>query len=305
MDVLAPGLALADLEFQQQRRVIATGILQGAEGVAIVDPGPASTLATLRRHLARCGASVDRVTALLLTHIHLDHAGATGTLLRENPRIRVFVHQVGAPHLVDPSKLVASATRLYGDAMDALWGEIAPVPAGAIETLSGGERIPVGGRVWDVAYTPGHASHHVSYFERDSGVAFVGDTGGVQVIPGGFVLPPTPPPDIDIPRWLESLDVIDAWRPRSLVMTHFGVTNDVSAHLAELRDHLRLCERLAAEALAGEPDDAAREARFMARLRHEMTQRMSDADLRGYEMAGRFDLNWRGLLRYLSRRRGA
>ncbi len=305
MEVLAPGLALADLEFQQRRRVIAAGILQGRDGVAIVDPGPTSTLPTLRRRLADIGASVRDVTVLLVTHIHLDHAGATGTLVRENPRIRVYVHQVGAPHLADPSKLVNSATRLYGHEMESLWGEVAATPASALVALGGGERLECGGRAWEVAYTPGHASHHVCFFDRDSGVAFVGDTGGVQVVPGGFVLPPTPPPDIDLPQWFRSLEAIEAWHPRSLVMTHFGVTNDVPAHLAELRDHLRLCEQLATEALEAPGDDAAREGRFLDTLRLALSRRMTEADLRGYEMAGRFDLNWRGLHRYLTRRRGA
>src|SRR5439155_20700751 len=114
-------------------------------------------------------------------HIHLDHAGATGTLLEAQPKIRVYVHEKGAPHMIDPSKLLASATRLYGDQMDRLWGDVVPVPADAVVALRGGERLTVGGRQLDVAYTPGHASHHVSYFGADTGIAFVGDTAGVRV----------------------------------------------------------------------------------------------------------------------------
>jgi glyoxylase-like metal-dependent hydrolase (beta-lactamase superfamily II) len=305
MTVLAPGIGYADLEFQQQPRIIATGVISGADGVTLVDPGPASTLPALRRHLAAAGMAVADITALFLTHIHLDHAGATGTLLRENPDIRVYVHEAGAPHMVEPGKLVASATRLYGDAMDRLWGAVLPAPATAITALRGGERLAAGGRSWDVAYTPGHASHHVSYFDAGSGLAFVGDTAGLQIVSGGFVLPPTPPPDINLPQWYESLSTIERWRPAALFLTHFGPTENVGPHLAELRDHLDLCERVARTALALEADDASKEAWFVDRLRREMTHRMTPADVHAYEMAGRFDLSWKGLLRYLTKGAGA
>ncbi|MFN7917948.1 MAG: MBL fold metallo-hydrolase [Vicinamibacterales bacterium] len=303
MHRLASGITYADLEFQGLRRIIATAVLQGSDGLAIVDPGPTSTLPVLKRHLASLGATVRDVTQVLLTHIHLDHAGASGTLVQENPRIRVLVHTVGAPHVVDPSKLLASAGRLYGDQMQALWGAVLPVPASALTVLAGGERVRAGDRDWDVAATPGHASHHVSYFSGDTGLAFVGDTAGVQVMPGGFVLPPTPPPDIDVPLWLASLDRIEAWRPASLFLTHFGPTHAPSTHLAELRDHLRLVEDLARRALALDADEAAREAWFIDRIRLEMSRRMGETDVNAYQVAGRFDLNWRGLSRYLSKRK--
>src|SRR5689334_5514121 len=163
MQPLASGVSYFDLNFQGRPRVIACAVIHGPGGVAIVDPGPASTLPVFRKQLATAGISVADITTILLTHIHLDHAGATGTLVRENPRLRVYVHEVGAPHMADPAKLIASATRLYGDAMDRLWGEFAPVPAGALTTLNGGERLEVGGRPLDVAYTPGHGCHHRSY----------------------------------------------------------------------------------------------------------------------------------------------
>ena len=299
MTTLTSGIRFADLDFQGLHRIIATATLQGSDGLTIVDPGPSSTLASLKRHLASIGASVADVTALFITHIHLDHAGASGTLLRENPRIKVYVHEIGAPHMVDPSRLLASAGRLYGDGMDRLWGEVAPVPAAALVTLKGGERINAGGRTWDVAYTPGHASHHVSYFSADAGIAFVGDTAGVQVVPGGFVLPPTPPPDIDLPAWSRSLDVIEQWRPETLFLTHFGPSGQTGSHLSELRDHLQLVERLARDVIAATSDEAAREAQFIDAIRREIGRRATADDLRIYEMAGRFDLNWRGIARYV------
>ena len=213
MTTLTSGIAYADFEFQGLQRIIATVTLTGADGVTVVDPGPTTTLPALERHLASIGASIQDITALFITHIHLDHAGAAGTLIQRNPRIKVFVHEVGAPHMVDPSKLVASAGRLYGDDMDRLWGAVTPVTPAALVPLKGGERLDRAGRRWDVAYTPGHASHHVSYFSPDSGIAFVGDTAGVQVLSGGFVLPPTPPPDIDLPAWTASLALIRAVAP--------------------------------------------------------------------------------------------
>jgi len=299
MITLASGLSYIDLLFQDLPRVIATVVVHGPGGVTLVDPGPSSTLPVLRRELERAGIAVADVTSLLLTHIHLDHAGASGTLVRENPRLRVYVHQNGAPHLIDPSRLLASATRLYGDAMDRLWGECRPVPADAIVVLAGGERITASGRELDVAYTPGHASHHVSYFSGDSGIAFVGDTAGIRLTPGGFVLPPTPPPDIDLDAWRDSLSRIDAWGAGTLFLTHFGPSAPVGPHLRELGDHLELTRRLVAESLAQDGVDETREQWFIGEIRRALRRRMTDADAHSYEVAGRNDLNWRGLARYL------
>src|SRR5439155_3214110 len=177
----------------------------GPGGVALVDPGPSSTLPALKRGLDAAGIGLSDVRALVLTHIHLDHGGATGTLVREYPALRVYVHERGAPHLVNPEKLLASAARLYGDDMDRLWGEVLPVPEASVIALNGEERIRAGGRELDVAYTPGHASHHVSFFNADAGIAFVGDTAGVRLNPGGYVMPATPPPDVDLEYWRASL----------------------------------------------------------------------------------------------------
>lgn len=301
---LAPGISYLDLDFRGRRRAIAAVVLHGAGEVAIIDPGPSSTLPVLRRELASAGITLADVTSVWLTHIHLDHAGSVGTLLREYPRLRVRVHDVGVPHLADPSKLLASATRLYGEAMEQLWGEVAPVPSSAIDPVSGGERLRVCGLALDVAYTPGHASHHVSYFAPDSGIAFVGDTAGVSVVEKGFVLPPTPPPDIDLERWEASLQAIEAWHPQTLFLTHFGPVDTPGAHLAELRDHLGMVARLSQASLDQGPDDGAHETWFVEALRHELRRRMPEADAARYELSARFDLNWRGLARYWKKRAG-
>ena len=295
---LAAGVSYCDLEFQSRPRIVAAALVHGAGGAAIVDPGPSSTLPALRDALTSAGLSMRDVTALLLTHIHLDHAGATGTLVRENPALRVYVHERGAPHLVDPSKLLASATMLYGDAMDRLWGEVVPVPASALAILKGGERIEEGSRAFDVAYTPGHASHHVSYFNSDTGIAFVGDTAGIKIIENGYVLPPTPPPDINLEIWEQSLRTIESWHPETLFLTHFGPHGAASAHIAELRDHLALAADLVKQSLARDETDAQREVWFAEELRRELRRRVADAEGRSYEIAGRLDLSWRGLARY-------
>ena len=298
MITLASGVSYLDLQFLGTPRVIASVVLHGPAGAAILDPGPSSTLPVLRSDLAAAGLSLSDVTAILLTHIHLDHAGATGTLLKANPALRVFVHEKGAPHMIDPSKLVSSASRLYGDQMDRLWGDVLPVPAAAVTSLRGGERISAGGRDLEVAYTPGHASHHVSYFGADTGIAFVGDTAGVRVVQGGANVPPTPPPDIDLDRWRASIATIGAWRPETLFLTHFGPHRPVTAHLSELGDGIDSAAALAKSSLARDGTDEDREAWFADEIRKRLRQRMSEGDARAYEVAGRFDLNWRGLARF-------
>jgi glyoxylase-like metal-dependent hydrolase (beta-lactamase superfamily II) len=175
-----------------------------------------------------------RPQALLLTHIHLDHAGASGSLVTQWPDLQVYVHERGAPHLADPKRLLESARRLYGEDMDRLWGEMVPVPEANLNALRGGESL-FGGS-FEVAYTPGHASHHVSYLH--DGTAFIGDTGGVRITEASPTIPPTPPPDIDLEAWRESLETIAAWRPRRLAITHFGAAEDVERQLDELRRRL-------------------------------------------------------------------
>jgi glyoxylase-like metal-dependent hydrolase (beta-lactamase superfamily II) len=301
---LATGLSYFDLDFMHLPRIIATVVVHGAGGVALIDPGPSSTLPRLRSTLAAAGIAMEDVTTVLLTHIHLDHAGATGTLVKELPALRVYVHEKGAPHMANPDKLLASATRLYGSEMDRLWGEVLPVPLSSMEVLQGGERMAVGNRMFEVEYTPGHASHHVSYFDRDSGVALVGDTAGVLLMPGGFVMPPTPPPDVDLEAWETSLARIERWRPDTLLLTHFGPSAPAPGHLSSLRDHMVLASGLVKESLAKDGTDADREAWYADRLRLELTRRMNVADAHAYEVAGRFDLNWRGLARYWRKKSG-
>src|SRR5260221_10479289 len=287
MITLAAGLSYFDLDFMQLPRIIATAVVHGKGGVVLIDPGPTSTLPRLRSTLATAGIAMSDVTTVLLTHIHLDHAGATGTLVKELPGLRVYVHEKGAPHMANPEKLVASATRLYGTEMDRLWGEVLPVPSASMSVLQGGERMAVGNRMFDVAYTPGHASHHVSFFDRDSGVAFVGDTAGVRLMGGGFVMPPTPPPDIDLEAWQVSLDRIERWRADTLLLTHFRSSSPVRPHLSELRDHIVLASDLARQSLSREGEDADGEKGYAEALRLELTRRMNFAAAHAVQAAGR------------------
>jgi glyoxylase-like metal-dependent hydrolase (beta-lactamase superfamily II) len=302
MITLAAGLSYFDLKFVGVPRIIATVVVHGPGGAAIIDPGPSSTLPVLRAGLAGAGIAVADLRAVLLTHIHFDHAGATGTLVHENPALRVFVHEKGAPHLVDPAKLIASATRLWGDEMDRLWGEFRPVPQDALVVLKGEERINAGGRDLDVAYTPGHASHHVSYFSADTGIAFVGDTAGIRLQPGGFIMPPTPPPDIDLEAWRDSLRRIAEWRADTVFITHFGPHGPVVAHLTEMVSHLELTASLVRASLSRPGSDEDREQWVAEELRRELRRRMSESEARAYEVAGRFDVSWRGLARYWRKR---
>ena len=304
MTTLASGVSYLDLHFLGVPRVIATAVLDGPGGVALIDPGPSTTLPALKAGLGTAGIGMTDVRALVLTHIHLDHAGASGTLVRENPGLRVYVHERGAPHLVNPEKLLASAARLYGDDMDRLWGEVLPVPEASVIALNGEERIPAGGRELEVAYTPGHASHHVSFFNADAGIAFVGDTAGVRLNPGGYVMPATPPPDVDLEEWRASLARIGRWHPETLFITHFGPHASSAAHLSEFVEHLDWTSSIVQRLLAREATDEDREAEFSDEIRRKLRRRTGDADARAYEVAGRFDLSWLGLARYWRKRAG-
>jgi glyoxylase-like metal-dependent hydrolase (beta-lactamase superfamily II) len=212
--------------------VIGSYVVETEEGLALFDCGPTSALPGLEAALAERGLELADIGHLLISHIHLDHAGAAGAIVRAHPHIQVHVSEVGAPHLVDPSRLEASARRLYGDAFDALWGALLPVPAGNVE--------PVGDRVLglDCFPTPGHARHHVSYLDAE-GTLYSGDVAGVRLAPAQFVLPPLPPPEVDLPAWEASIEEMERRSPIRLACIHFGVFDDVLEHLGKLRETLR------------------------------------------------------------------
>ena len=251
---------------------------------ALVDPGPQSSMDTLIEALGG-----ERPRAILLTHIHLDHAAATGALVRRWPDLEVYVHERGAPHLIDPSKLLASAERLYGGDMDRLWGEIVPVPEANVKPLSGGEDV-LGMRV---AYTPGHASHHVCYLHEDSGTAFVGDVAAVHIPPSELIVPPTPPPDIDIEAWLDSIAIVEGWTPQRLALTHFGQVDEPGEHLATVRERLGEEAALARELSEGDYERRHRD-RVAASADPETAAELIQCVPPQYQ--------WRGLDRYWRKR---
>ena len=303
MAILAAGMDYVDLHFLGRPGIIATAVLQGPAGVALVDPGPSTTLGTLEQELSQKGITFRDVRQLLLTHIHLDHAGATGTLVRAHPGIEVFVHERGAPHMIDPRRLIASASRLYGNDMEPLWGEFLPVPAERVRVLAGGETIAAGGRELQVAYTPGHASHHVSYFDGSGRVAFVGDTAGIRRTSSTYVMPPTPPPDIDLEAWRSSAERILAWDPDTLFLTHFGPLHGARTHFQELFERIAAWSRTVRRLLANPSlDDEARERIFVEEGLQDLKRTVGEQEAAQYGRAGRLDYSWQGLARYWSRK---
>jgi glyoxylase-like metal-dependent hydrolase (beta-lactamase superfamily II) len=221
---------LIDLHHQTER-VVGCYLLDTDDGPALHDCGPTTCLPALKAALGDRGLALTDLRHLLLSHIHLDHAGAAGVIVREHPKLRVHVSEVGAPHLVDPTRLEASARRLYGEAFDVLWGELAPVPPANVEVAA--ERV-VG---LDCFPSPGHASHHVCYLHGD-GTLYAGDAAGVRIQPGRHVWPVCPPPDLDVEGWFRTFEEIERRRPERLALIHFGVADSPAEHLALAREAL-------------------------------------------------------------------
>jgi glyoxylase-like metal-dependent hydrolase (beta-lactamase superfamily II) len=305
MTTLTSGMEFVDLNFLGRPGIIATAILQSSGEVALIDPGPSTTAEGLKSQLRAKGIRLGDVGHILLTHIHLDHAGCVGALMEDCPDAELLVHERGAPHMIDPSKLMASATRLYGSDMERLWGEMRPVPASRVRVLRGGERIDVAGRTLEVGDTPGHASHHVSYFDRSSRIAFVGDTAGIRRGQGNYILPPTPPPDIDLEAWRRSADLILAWEPDTLFLTHFGPFHGPRPHFQQLFERIQLWSELVRRLLKDASlTDEERQDRFVAEAVQELRRTVGEAEAAQYGRAGRLDYSWQGLARYWSKRGG-
>jgi glyoxylase-like metal-dependent hydrolase (beta-lactamase superfamily II) len=274
-----------DLRHQATERVVGVYVVETDDGPALFDCGPTSCIDALKAGLAERSLGLSEIRHLLLSHIHLDHAGAAGTLVREHPALQVHVSEIGAPHLVDPSRLEHSARRLYGDAFDPLWGELAPVPEANVHVVSdrvlGLECFP----------TPGHASHHVSYLASD-GTLYAGDAAGVRIVPGRHVLPVSPPPDFDREIWEVTLDEIERRQPERLALIHFGVATDVADHLALMREELHRWVELVRLGATSEE--------FVRTGRERLSARVAD-DPDGWERAAPLWQSFLGIERYLTK----
>jgi len=226
------------LPFQDEEEIIGSYLLAGKDELVLIDPGPSSTLDALLERMRYTGFDPQDLTHILVTHVHLDHAGAVGSLARRVPKARVSVHKLGAPHLLDTSKLVASAKRIYGEKMQQLWGTIEPVPEKQLNVLEGNEILNLADRRLEVHYAPGHAIHHVIFFDAHSGELFAGDVAGVRLQGNDFVRPPTPPPDLDLEAWSASLDLLKRLRPDVLYIAHYGAVRNMLSHISSLRERL-------------------------------------------------------------------
>jgi len=279
-----------DLRHQATDRVIGVYVVETDDGPALFDCGPASCLEALETGLAARGLALADIRHLLLSHIHLDHAGAAGTLVRRNPALQVHVSEVGAPHVVDPSRLERSARRLYGDAFEPLWGELAPVPAENVHAI--------GARVLglDAFPAPGHASHHVCYVAPD-GTLYAGDAAGVRIQPARHVVAPTPPPDIDVEAWYGTFDEIERRSPERLALIHFGVVDDPAEHVARARERLGVFTRRV--------ESGIDEREFVRLARAELTEAEGPDEDNVWEKAAPLSHCYLGLKRYWDRRRAA
>ena len=297
------GDGFVDLHHLDRPGIIGVGVLELDDGIALVDPGPEARMGALGAGLAEMGHSLESVRAVLLTHIHLDHATAAGAIVRAAPRAKVLVHAVGAPHMADPSRLLASAGRIYGDRMAALWGDFLPVPRASLQVVDEGDAVALGGRRFEVAYVPGHAKHHVAYHEAATGTAWVGDVGGIR-IEGGPALPVTPPPDIDVEMWKSSMDRVMAWGPERIVATHFGAYGDVAAHFAELTAGLDAWAAWVREGVAGSPpgEEVDRAEAFAGWVVAGLRERVAEDLVDLYAAASGFRDSWWGLARYWRKR---
>lgn len=269
------GTWLLDLGFQgRTNQVVVAYLLASGDQVALIETGPTSTLPNLLAGIEAVGYDLGQVTDVLVSHIHLDHSGAAGVLARENPNLTVHVHPIGAPHLVDPSRLVASATRLYTDRMDALWGEVAPVPEDQVRPLADGETLAVAGRVLSAIFTPGHAAHHVAYWDPERSALFTGDVGGVRMPGTSYACPPGPPPELDPEAWALSVDRMQSLHAENIFLTHGGRFSDVESHLGQLMPNLEALRQIARNALL----NGATNEELTELIHEHVAERLGDVD---------------------------
>ncbi len=294
-----------DLGFMETKEIIASFLLTGEGPAAMIETGPTTCIENLMRGLEDRGVAPEDVEQVFVTHIHLDHSGASGHLAELLPNATFYVHEVGYPHLVDPSNLLKSAARLYGEEnMNELFGEARPVPEDRLVKLEGGEEIEVVDGLISAHYTPGHAYHHLAFYEPGSGTLFAGDVAGVRLPGQSYVKPPTPPPEVDVEAWKGSIEDMRKLAPRVLCPTHFGSYEDVERHLSELEQRLqdwllfveeRMDEERSQEDIAEELETKGDEELLQEGADLEESER--------YELAANYEMLVAGLMRYVSQQR--
>lgn len=287
-----------DVRFRERSRLIACAVLETDAGLILIDPGPTSTLKTLESALTPLGG-LRAVNDVVLTHIHLDHAGCVGQLAANLPKVTIHVHPIGARHLINPERLIRSATRIYKERMGPLWGAILPVPADQVCAIADDTRLQIGGRTLRACYTPGHASHHIVWIDDAAGVVFAGDAAGMRIEGADHIIPVAPPPDIDLVAWEETLLKLETENPKRLFLTHFGLIKDVNEHLHRTRKRLNAWSDSVRNSLdADYESDAARAAAFHKSEMTHMKASVDVVDQEPYGYMGQPRESWYGLARY-------
>jgi len=296
---VSPGAWLISHPFLGEHGIIGSYLLAEANDLAIIDPGPGSMLDSLLASIREAGFDPRDVTHILATHVHLDHAGATGSLVRRMPRAQVYAHSKGVPHLLDTSKVVASAARIYGERMQLLWGEIEPTPQERLHAIEHGDTLYVAGRHLQVLYTPGHAVHHVTFFDPNSGEAFVGDVAGVRLQDVDYVRAPTPPPDIDLEAWSDSMNLIKSLHPEVLYIAHFGPIRDIDSHFERLHDRLYAWGEFVLAAMRDGKDEAEIITMLIEHTQPELERVANNPKaIQRYEIATNYAMTVQGYMRY-------
>jgi glyoxylase-like metal-dependent hydrolase (beta-lactamase superfamily II) len=300
---LEPDLFLIDHKFQDVPGTIASYLLTDGDDLTLIETGPETTIETLLAGVRAAGFDPDQITRLIVTHIHLDHAGAAGSLIQRLPRARLFVHRVGAPHMIDPSKLLASATRIFQEDMERLWGEILPVPEERVVILDDESTLHIGGRVLKALYTPGHASHHLAYYDAASGVIFTGDVAGARLNEAEYLRPPTLPPEVDLTLWRQSITRLQRLRARRLYLTHGGAFGGPDRHFDLLLSRLFFLAGWTEASLAVEQDTEVLASELLQRESKEIIAVTgSDKLVEPYELVAGSRMSVDGLARYLKNR---
>jgi len=300
---LEPDLFLIDHKFQGVPGTIASYLLTDGDDLTLIETGPATTIETLLAGVRAAGFNSDQITRLIVTHIHLDHAGAAGSLIQRLPRARLFVHRVGAPHMIDPSKLLASATRIFQEDMERLWGEILPVPEERVVILDDESMLRIGSRILKALYTPGHASHHLAYHDAESGVIFTGDVAGARLNEAEYLRPPTLPPEVDLTLWRQSVTRLRSLRARRLYLTHGGAFGAPDRHFDLLLSRLFFLAGWTEASLAVEQDPEVLANELLQRESKEIIAVTGSDDLvEHYELVAGSRMSIDGLARYLQKR---